>query len=239
MRKLFVILCLFAMACEPIGAVKKEEPKSAEELSSEEGLSITVPDGTTTTDTSNSYAYKNLSTALRIQYLEQVVKIFRNLKVKVGDDVCNLGQSLSISIPGEITDNAFDTAFNNISTALEDCMSKGDDKIKIKAAELQSLEQQIQAATGANILPACNADSQCAQLPESGFFKPLAGAVYSKKIHATESEIIQEKLRALIISFSDNDNTDYTGFEMPVSDDIDQPVFVPSCVSNVCRGANR
>lgn len=238
MRKLFGVLCLFAMACEPIGAVK-EETKSTEELSGENGFSVTVPGGTTATDTSNSFAYNNLSTALRIQHLETIVRVFRNLSIKVGDESCDLGQSLTISIPGEITDSAFDSAFENISDALEDCMGTGDSKIRIKAADLQQLEQQIQESLGTNILPACNADSQCARLSDGGFFKPSLGALYSKKIQATESQIINEKLRALIINFSDEENTDYTGFEMPVQDASPDSVPVPTCVSNVCRGVNR
>jgi len=226
------------MACEPIGAVK-EPTKSAEDLSSEEGLSIDVPAAVSETDTSNSFAYNNLSTALRIQYLENVVNTFRSLSIKVGNDICDLRQTLNISIPGEITDSAFNTAFNNISQSLDDCMDGGDTKIKIKAADLQKFEEQILAALGSSILPACNADSQCARLSDNGFFKPSIGAIYSKKIQATESQIINEKLRALIISLSDEENTDYTGFEMPMPEAYPQPAPVPTCVSNVCRGVNR
>ncbi|MEZ4815381.1 MAG: hypothetical protein R3A80_09295 [Bdellovibrionota bacterium] len=233
MKHVVFFAFFFLVACEPPDNqnIKKTDASVTESTtdSASVGLGVTSP----TEDPS----FDNLASALRAQYIRQVLTTFSKLSIPVGEETCNLGQSLSVSLPGEITDAQFDIAFNAMRVALEECIGEGVDKVKLKAIDLDHLEADIQKALGLNIVNACKTDNDCAILPDHGYFYPKYGEAYSKRIQGLEVQSILSQLSIFMSNFVDTNNTDYTDYTLFIVEPLETPPPVPQarCQNNTCR----
>lgn len=229
-------ICLFVFACEPINNAKEEkEKKAAKGLSAESSINTPGDTQDTNNQSSNNEPYTNLTSALRIQHLNNIVRVFNTLHIMIDDEKCLVGQPLSITQPGEITDSALNKAFEDITEAIYQCMGTGAERVKIKAVDLADFEAKIKYALGHSILPACEQNNHCDRLPNGGFFQDGLGGIYSKKIQGLESQIIDSKLRSLMIDLADEDNTIIGDYRW-ITKALPNPVPVPRCVYNVCKG---
>lgn len=237
MRCGLLAFALFFTACEPINTAKEVEKKSAAGLSAENSNSSSNLSLGDTAVGDDSAKFNNLNRALRSQHLNNIRSIFASLYIMIDEEKCLIGQTLNINSAGEIQDSAFDKAFDDIAAAIEQCMGSGTTRTKIKAADLEKFETYLKEALGHKILPACTEDNQCARIPNGGYFSAGLGGIFSKTIQGMESQIIDEKLRTLMIDLADEDSADYTDF-MWATASLPDPVPVPRCVSNVCKGVN-
>lgn len=211
----------------------KEESKAA-------GLSEETSTGSPTNPQASEAASTilfNLTSALRSQHLNQIKNVLASLSISIDGSKCSLSTAPAVSLPGEIVDSEWDRIFASIKSKIESCLGSGDDRVKIKGIDLYDFEQDIEKALGDNIVKACSRDADCGRLPNGGYFRSGLGYIYSKKIQGEESFTLQERIKDLMVHLADEDITDMEEFTWAM-ESAPNPIPVPRCVSNVCKGVN-